>query len=100
MTDREIAEARLNVIRMLLAALQTTDPNPADVKARLRKIGKAQELERIIEAAALSDTDKDILYRRFVRRQDYGTIADFVGYSERTVRRNVDGAMRAIAQIL
>ena len=93
-------EARLEMIRVLLDLIEELCHDPADVKARLRKIGKAQELERIIEAAALSDTDKDILYRRFVRRQDYGTIADFVGYSERTVRRNVDGAMRAIAQIL
>ena len=93
-------ETRLDMIRVLLDLIEELCPDPSDVKARLRKIGKAQELERVIEAAALSDTDKEILRRRFVRRQDYGTIADFVGYSERTVRRNVDSAMCAISQIL
>lgn len=99
MTDRELAEARLVVIRRLLEALREADPNPEKGKERLRRMSRGKDIEALIDAAALSETDKEILRRRFVQKQDYATIADFVGYSERTVRRNADRAAQVVSNL-
>lgn len=100
MTDAILAETRLKIIRILLDALNELDPNPADVKRRLKRIARSYDLAELIESANPDDVTKDILHRRFCKHQDYATIADWVGYSERTIRSKVDDAMPILTNLI
>lgn len=100
MTDALLAEERLKIIRILLDALTELDPNPADVKRRLKRIARSYDVAELIDEANLDDTTKDILNRRFVQHQDYACIADWVGYSERTIRSKVDDAMPVLHNLI
>lgn len=100
MTDKMIADERLRIIRILLDALLELDPDPASMKKRLRRIARRYELADMIEGANLDDVTKDILHRRYVLRQDCATIADWVGYSERTIRQKIDDAMPILAELI
>lgn len=100
MTDEMIADERLRIIRILLDALLELDPDPASMKKRLRRIARRYELADMIEDANLDDVTKDILHRRYVLQQDCTTIADWVGYSERTIRQKIDDAMPILAELI
>lgn len=100
MTDEMIADERLRIIRILLDALLELDPDPSSMKKRLRRIARRYELADMIEDANLDDVTKDILHRRYVLQQDCTTIADWVGYSERTIRQKIDDAMPILAELI
>jgi hypothetical protein len=100
MTNEIIAEERLRIIRILLDALEELDPDPNSVKKRLKRLARKYEVADIIESANLDDITKDILNRKFVQKQDCATIADWVGYSERTVRTKIDDAMPVLAGLI
>lgn len=100
MTNEIIAEERLRIIRILLDALEELDPDPNSVKKRLKRLARKYEVADIIESANLDDITKDILNRKFVQNQDCATIADLVGYSERTIRTKIDDAMPVLAGLI
>lgn len=99
MTDALLAEERLKIIRILLDALAELDPNPDSVKRRIKRIARTYDVSDLIESANLDDITKDILRRRFVLHQDCGCIADWVGYTERTVRAKIDEAMPVLQNL-
>ena len=100
MTDEMIAEQRLLIIRILMDAMNELDPDPASVKKRLKRIARRYELADMLEGANLDDITKDILHRRYILQQDCATIADWVGYSERTIRQKIDDAMPILAELI
>lgn len=58
-----------------------------ETRRKLRDIYDVRTFEQLIESCVLTDEDKSILRLHYLKGQDFGFIADNLGFSERTIRR-------------
>ena len=71
-----------------------------ETKHRVKDIADINTFNDIISNVKMSETDKDILKRIYVDEQNVNFIADMLGYSERTIRRRHESALKKISKII
>jgi DNA-directed RNA polymerase specialized sigma subunit len=70
------------------------------IKHKLENISRVSEFENILADCKISDEDKEILRLIYVKRKTVGYIADTLGYSENTVKRKHDNALKLLNDLL
>lgn len=84
MTDRELAEERLNMIHFLLDLLQ--EDRPTAVKSRVKALS-VPEFEELLAKVNLSPRDRECVRQIYLEHRSYVEIAMREHVCEETVKR-------------
>lgn len=67
---------------------------------KLRDIPLIKDFNDVLNLCTLSDEDKEILRRHYIKKQTFALIGDELGYSERTIKEKHQKALRKISHAL
>lgn len=68
-------------------------------KKRLQSVATVTELKAIFEECAISDEDREMLTLIYVRRKNFGYVADILGYSEDTIKSRHKKCLEKISKM-
>lgn len=85
-----------------MSHLQEAHVSSAHIETRrkLQSVPLVSGFEQILESVTISDEDKEILRRHYLKGQDFRLIGDAMGYSERTIKARHKSALRKISSAL
>lgn len=71
-----------------------------ETRRKLQAVPLVSSFEEILASVTLSDEDKEILRRHYIKGQDFRLIGDSMGYAERTIKSRHKAALRKISAAL
>lgn len=70
------------------------------IQKKLKEIPTVDSFEALVNALAISETDKEVLRLHYLEQKDFQFIADKLGYSESWVRKRHYRALNKVRKLL
>lgn len=69
-------------------------------KNQIKEIADVKSFNALLEAAVLSDVEKDILTLHYIKDKDFGFIADTIGLSPATVYKKHKNCLKKLRKLI